>query len=196
MESLNIKEFPDAPCIEELEAKRLKGLEKKKANKPNINRHVSTLQSRSAAKALSRLPRPVAHPKTRPAPTARPRVITGLTSKRKSTVPSNPSSMKHTAAVVTSRTTLGYAKGRGVSSALRGRASKEEVKKVSSTKSIISPDKYMELYGPPPFGTEMWLRCKTAGLFDTEDVDQAILDEIPPSFYQEDEETANFQLTL
>ncbi|EER25933.1 hypothetical protein D8B26_008258 [Coccidioides posadasii str. Silveira] len=196
MESLNIKEFPDEPCIEELEAKRLKGLEKKKANKPNINRHVSTLQSRSAAKALSRLPRPVAHPKTRPAPTARPRVITGLTSKRKSTVPSNPSSMRHTAAVVTSRTTLGYAKGRGVSSALRGRASKEEVKKVSSTKSIISPDKYMELYGPPPFGTEMWLRCKTAGLFDTEDVDQAILDEIPPSFYQEDEETANFQLTL
>ncbi|KMU89743.1 hypothetical protein CIHG_07776 [Coccidioides immitis H538.4] len=129
-------------------------------------------------------------------PNARPRVITGLTSKRKSTVPPNPSSMRHTAAVVTSRTTLGYAKGRGVSSALRGRASKEEVKKVSSTKSIISPDKYMELYGPPPFGTEMWLRCKTAGLFDTEDVDQAILDEIPPSFYQEDEETANFQLTL
>ncbi|WEW60027.1 hypothetical protein PRK78_005510 [Emydomyces testavorans] len=198
MESLDINEFPDEPCIEELEAKRLQEVERKKAEKLKSTRQVSTLQSRTAAKALSHLPRPIAQPKTRVASTARSRLIPSLTPKIKAPVPSNPSSMRHTAAVATSRTTLGYSKGRGVSSTLRNRPSKEAVRKTSSSssKTIVSPERYMELYGPPPFGTEMWLRCKMAGLFDSDNVNQAIPDERPPSVFEEDEESANFQLSL
>ncbi|KAI1920744.1 hypothetical protein LOZ52_005403 [Ophidiomyces ophidiicola] len=194
MKSLDIQEFPDEPCIEELEAKRLQAMGK-------TGRQPSIIQSRTAAKALSKLPRPSVQPKPRVVPTARSRVIPSLTSKRKAVVPINPSPMRHTAAVINSRTTLGYAKGRGVSSALRNQSSKENVKKppsstTSSSSSIISPERFMQLYGPPAVGTEMWSRCKTAGLFDPVDVDKAIYDEIPPVTYEEDEETANFQLTV
>lgn len=196
MESLNIKEFPDEPNIEELEAKRLQGLSKKKAEKPKPTRQVSTMQSRAAARALSQLPRPTVQPKPRVASTAKSRIIPSVVPKRKVPAPTNTSSMRHTAAVATSRTTLGYAKGRGVSSVLRTRSSQENVKKPKATKTIVSPERFVQLYGTPPFGTEMWLRCKTAGLLDTEDEDRGLLDEIPPLVYEEDEESANFQLTV
>lgn len=197
MESLNIKDLPDEPCIEELEAKRLQGLQKKKAEKPKPVRQISTMQSRAAARALSQLPRPAVQPKPRVSLTARSRVIPSVLPKRKIPAPTNTSLMRHTAAVATSKTTLGYTKGRGVSSVLRSRTSKDNVKKpTSSSKAIVSPERYMELYGTPPFGTEMWLRCKMAGLFDPENEEQAIVDEVPPLVYEEDEESVNFQLTL
>lgn len=52
----------------------------------------------------------------------------------------------------------------------------------------------MQLYGPPPFGSEMWIRCKASGCFDEEEHRPVTPVETP--LYEEDEETQNFQLTL
>ena len=86
-----------------------------------------------------------------------------------------------------SNTTVGYSKGRSVSSTLR----ENEL----SAKTPLSPETYMKLYGLPPLGSEMWTRCKAAGCFDTEENAGQELQECLPAF-AEDEEAESFQLTL
>lgn len=112
---------------------------------------------------------------------------------KKTRAPSNPSSMRNTAAVVTSNTTVGYSKGRSVSSTLREKTAEQP----SSSSATLSPETYMQLYGPPPLGSDMWSRCKAAGCFDSSDESVASqeLEEPLPTF-EEDEEAESFQLTL
>ncbi|KAJ5558733.1 hypothetical protein N7461_002705 [Penicillium sp. DV-2018c] len=143
---------------------------KKPTTAARVTCSVSTLRSREAAAAL-------ASTQQTPAPER---------------VPSNPSSMRHTAASAGSRTTLGYSKGRSVSSTLREKNAQAQ-KPLSS--EVLSPETYMQLYGPPPLDSEMWIRCKTAGCFDTPDESPQEPEEPLPTF-EEDEEAQNFQLTL
>lgn len=150
--------------------------------------NVSTMRARDAAAALS-APEPSA-PRTRA--TSRPRVSSSLFAPRKPKAPTNPSSMRHNAAVATSKTTLGYSKGRDVSSKLHGKA--PSTSKQPAAKGILSPENYMQLYGMPPFGSEMWLRCKAAGCFDDEQSQPEPVEMLPT--FNEDEEAQNFQLTL
>ncbi|CAI7587015.1 unnamed protein product [Penicillium bialowiezense] len=157
-------------------------------------RSVSTLRSREAAAALS-TPQPTTVPRTAPAP--KPRVASFASSasslimpKRHARVPSNPSAMRNTAAAVTSRTTVGYSKGRSVSSDLRDQTQAQK----PSTSQALSPETYMQLYGAPPLDSEMWTRCNAAGCFDTEQ-DTQEPEELQPTF-EEDEEADSFQLTL
>ncbi|KAJ5327764.1 hypothetical protein N7452_008154 [Penicillium brevicompactum] len=157
-------------------------------------RSVSTLRSREAAEALSGSHSTTA-PRTTPAPKPR---VTSLASsasslimpKKHARVPSNPSSMRNTAAAVTSRTTVGYSKGRSVSSDLRDQTQATK----PSTSQALSPETYMQLYGAPPLDSEMWTRCNAAGCFDTEQ-DTKEPEELLPTF-EEDEEADSFQLTL
>ncbi|KAJ5508702.1 hypothetical protein N7527_010845 [Penicillium freii] len=156
-------------------------------------RSVSTLRARDAAAALSGS-QPT--PAPRVAPTPKPRVASLASSlvmpKRQARVPSNPSSMRNTAASVNSRTTVGYSKGRSVSSTLREKHSQTQ-KSLSS--QVLSPETYMQLYGPPPLDSEMWTRCKAAGCFDSPDEITQEPEEPLPTF-DEDDEAQNFQLTL
>lgn len=150
--------------------------------------NVSTVTSRDAAAALSGTP---ATARPRAARIPKPRVASSLLGTKKPRVPTNPSSMRQTAAAADSRTTVGYSKGRSVSSKLQGKAPPKE----PATKGILSPWTYIQLYGPPPFGSEMWIRCKAAGCFDEESRPEAT-DEEDLGVYDEDEEAQNFQLTL
>lgn len=101
--------------------------------------------------------------------------------------------MRSTAATVTSNTTVGYSKGRSVSSTLRETASAQ---KAAHSEALLSPETYMQLYGKPPLDSEMRIRCKAAGCFDTEEsASYQELEEQLPTF-EEDEEADNFQLTL
>lgn len=150
--------------------------------------NVSTMRARDAAAALSAPG--LSAPRTRA--TSRPRVSSSLFAPRKPKAPTNPSSMRHNAAVATSKTTLGYSKGRDVSSKLHGKAS--TTSKQPAAKGILSPENYMQLYGMPPLGSEMWLRCKAAGCFDDEQSQPESVEML--STFDEDEEAQNFQLTL
>lgn len=100
--------------------------------------------------------------------------------------------MRNTAASVNSRTTVGYSKGRSVSSTLREKQSQTQ-KSLSS--EVLSPETYMQLYGPPPLDSEMWTRCKAAGCFDAPDEITREPEESLPTF-DEDDEAQSFQLTL
>ncbi|CDM30953.1 hypothetical protein DTO013E5_403 [Penicillium roqueforti] len=156
-------------------------------------RNVSTLRARDAVAALGGS-RPTVAPRVAPIP--KPRVASLASSlvmpKRHARVPSNPSSMRNTAAVVNSRTTVGYSKGRNVSSTLRDNHS--QTQKPSSSQ-VLSPETYMQLYGPPPLDSEMWTRCNAAGCFDAPDEITQEPEEPLPTF-DEDDEAQSFQLTL
>ena len=85
-------------------------------------------------------------------------------------LPLNPSPMRHTASVATSKTTMGYSKGRTASANLRGtilpskESGKQHQKEVPDT--TLAPAVYIQKYGIPEEGTEMWWRCKRWGCFD------------------------------
>ncbi|KAJ5096915.1 hypothetical protein N7456_007636 [Penicillium angulare] len=156
---------------------------------PSHARSISTLRSREAAAALSA-------PKVRPTPARvaaapKPSLASSLLMPKKhARVPSNPSIMRNTAAAANANTTVGYSKGRSVSSTMRQNAASEQ-----SAKTKLSPETYVQLYGLPSMGSEMWIRCKAAGYFDTdENAGQELEDS--PSIFEEDDEADNFQLTL
>lgn len=166
------------------------------SKRPTTTRHtrsVSTLRARDAVAALGGS-QPTAAPRV--ASTPKPRVASLASSlvmpKRHARVPSNPSSMRNTAAAVNSRTTVGYSKGRSVSSTLREKQSQTQR---PSSSQVLSPETYMQLYGPPPLDSEMWTRCKAAGCFDSPDEITQEPEEPLPTF-DEDDEAQSFQLTL
>ncbi|PGH27867.1 hypothetical protein AJ80_00417 [Polytolypa hystricis UAMH7299] len=192
---INVRQFPDEPCVDEIVATTLQEREDK-AKASRAERSVSTTKARSAARALSQTSSRttlVSRPKTTAA--SRSRLASVLSRPKKQPTPSNPSSMRHTAAAASSRTTVGYTRGRAVSSTLREKSCNRSISR-SSSKNILAPEKYMELYGSPPFGSEMWSRCKAAGLFDPEPSDADDIADAVPCIFEEDEESANFQLTL
>lgn len=198
MPLLGIDEFPDEPCLEEIEKQReeerraKEEASKKRHTRSVSTRSISTVKSREAAAALSRPSSSLSKGKPATAPKSRPTSALSTRSK-KTPAPTNPSSMRHTAAAVSSRTTVGYSKGRSVSSSLNGKTAKAETTRPASS-SILSPTTYTGLYGPPPVGSEMWMRRKTAEYCAPDEPEEEV-NEIPP-FYEEDEETQNFQLTL
>ncbi|KAL2860885.1 uncharacterized protein BJX67DRAFT_367714 [Aspergillus lucknowensis] len=136
---------------------------------------VPTIRAREAVNALSSTERTT--PCSRAAPILKPkaRVTPALLSSKKPRPPTNPSSMRHTAASAGSRTTVGYTKGREVSSRLHGKAGTTATQSVS--KGIISPETYLQPYRPYPVNSDQ-------------------LAEEPIPSYEEDEETQDFQLTL
>jgi hypothetical protein len=150
---------------------------------------VSTMKARNAAAALShtRSSSRVENKKP-PVPTKAKAPISQLMPKRRTPTPTNPS-----IAAASSRTTVGYSKGRSVSSTLQTKATL--VKEKQAPKSILDPAKYMQLYGAPPAGSEMWMQCRDAGLVaDPEEV--ADVNDVVLSLLEEDEESRDFQLTL
>ncbi|KAJ0418045.1 hypothetical protein BJY00DRAFT_193605 [Aspergillus carlsbadensis] len=138
---------------------------------------VSTIRARDAASALSGTERSV--PRIRAAPIVKPKakVASALFPSKKARPPTNPSTMRHAAATAGSRTTVGYTKGREVSSRLHDKP-KVPTSQVAAT-GILSPETY--------------LRPDDSYSLDTE-TDQFVEESFPQ--YEEDEETQNFQLTL
>lgn len=150
----------------------------------------STLKARNAAAALSR-----------PGSSATVRSDTVRSSSaaakaRKTPTPqANGSNARHVVATTSSRTTVGYSRGRSVSSALPNKPATAG-KKLSQPKAIVSPETYVQLYGAPPVGSEMWARCEEAGCLPEQEVAPISDEEIGFPLFEEDEETRNFQLTL
>ncbi|OJJ42954.1 hypothetical protein ASPZODRAFT_136821 [Penicilliopsis zonata CBS 506.65] len=207
LETINFEEsdFPDQVEGEVVKEEMAKEATKsrrgaKAANiKPTVTSKVSTVKLRDAATALSGV-KPISSTTSSRPPssghTSRPASRPGsslLASRRiRTPTPTNPSSMRHSAATASSKTTVGYAKGRTMSSKLH--SSFGDANKQPTTRTAISPRMYMQLYGPPALGSDMWRRCKAAGCF--EDENRELEAEVAALHTLEDEETENFQLTL
>ncbi|EAW11834.1 uncharacterized protein ACLA_005900 [Aspergillus clavatus NRRL 1] len=187
---------PREPHMEEPPKRKLEARRAKLAStKPRYTSNISTIRARDAAAALSNIEPSVSRTRPMAFPKPRPRVASSsLLTTKKPRGPINPSSMRHTAAVAASRSTVGYSRGRTMSSKLTGKPLNPAKQPV--TKAIMSPEAYMEAYGMPPLGSEMWHRCKAAGCFDSEEDRLAAEAERNLPTFDEDEEAQNFQLTL
>jgi CCR4-NOT transcriptional regulation complex NOT5 subunit len=197
---INVREHPDEPCLDEIRILQDEEyLENGSRNQTKQAKSVSTIKSRDAATALSQAGTSArTHSKLSVKTPASLKQKTGsslIMPKKKVSAPTNPSAMRHAAAAAGSRTTLGYSKGRSVSSTLQCKTAKK-VPEQPAPNSILSPEKYMQLYGPPPLGSDMWIRCKRAGYFDDDGDKAAVENEEVLLIYEEDEESRNFQLTV
>ncbi|KAH1500323.1 hypothetical protein LV164_003133 [Aspergillus fumigatus] len=182
---------PSEPHVEEVPKRRLEVRRAKLTmTKPKYTSNISTVRARDAVAALSRVEPSGARARPATMSKPKPRVAPSLLASRKPRVPSNLSSIRHAAATANSKTTLGYSKGRTVSSRLHGKPS------TTPERSVLSPETYIELHGMPPLGSEMWYRCKIAGCFDSEEDRLAAEAERNLPTFGEDEEAQNFQLTL
>ncbi|KAL6233735.1 hypothetical protein BDW75DRAFT_214199 [Aspergillus navahoensis] len=183
IESIDFAELSDVdqsnqPPVAEIPRRRIQARHFKAASgKSNYSSGVSTIRARDAVKALSGNERTI--PRTRAAPIMKPRtrIASSLFPLKKTQAPANPSSMRHTAAAADSRTTVGYARGREMSSRLNGTAKAST--KQPAAKAVLSPQTYTQPYGSPSLEAESG----------------QLAEELFPT-YEEDEETQNFQLTL
>ena len=132
----------------------------------------STLNSKAAAATLSqpKPSKPVRDPvKKSTITTPKPRFgMNAITQSKKAPPPANPSPMRHTASTVASRTTLGRAKGRAVSSNLRKTLNSSEKSKTfvpfEERDTSVAPTVYFSRWGEPPLGSDMWFDCWKLGL--------------------------------
>ncbi|KAI9375446.1 hypothetical protein BJX61DRAFT_142353 [Aspergillus egyptiacus] len=161
------------PSVAELPKQHIEAPKPKvAAGRSKYSASVSTIRARDAAKALSGNERSVTRTRAAPIAKSKARVAPSIFSSKKPRTPTNPSSMRHTAATACSRTTVGYSKGREVSSRLHGK-SKAPATQPAATRAL-SPEIYMQL----PSASSNQLE-----------------EDMCPN-YEEDEETQNFQLTL
>ena len=142
---------------------------KKKKTGPTVG--PSTIKSKSAAATLSH-PKPAAVKSKVAAktvvPSTKPRPNTSIAFRTKKTpVPTNPSPMRHAAALANSKNTMGYAKGRSASAMLRKTEQSKTDPEVPDTS--LAPAEYIQRYGVPRLGSEMWISCKRAGCFEEDE---------------------------
>ncbi|KAL5340545.1 hypothetical protein BJX70DRAFT_361314 [Aspergillus crustosus] len=177
IESIGFSEHSDddQPLVSDIPHRRIAVRSSRVAvGKSKYTNGVSTVRARDAAKALSGNERSVPRPRAAPVMKPRTRVTSSLFPSKKPRAPANPSSLRHTAAAATSQTTVGYTKGREVSSRLHGKD-----KPQPASKATLSPETYAQPYKSPSANTRP---------------DQ-LADDLFPA-YEEDDETQNFQLTL
>lgn len=184
------KQVEDMDCWDQFDLQPQKEEPIKTNEKKVPAKGVSTVKARNAAAALSHTRSSSINrvETTRPPmPSKTKAPISQVMPKRRTPTPTNSS-----IAAASSRTTVGYSKGRSVSSTLQAKA--QPVKEKKAPKSILDPAKYMQLYGAPPAGSEMWMQCRDAGL--VVDPEEVVDDNVVPSLLEEDEEFRDFQLTL
>ena len=131
--------------------------------------------SKAAAAALSHPKRSVLNTKPPSNPTVQTKRSTPLFPRGKKTpLPTNPSTMRHNAAVAASKTTMGYSKGRATSATMRKTIlpGKENEAPEATRNYGLAPADFIKRYGVPPYGSEKWVECKMAGCFDADDEDR------------------------
>ncbi|KAL8886283.1 MAG: hypothetical protein Q9192_006510 [Flavoplaca navasiana] len=153
--------------------------------------------SKAAATALSSTKRPVLAAKPQQKSTGPiKRSLPILSRNRKTPPPTNPSEMRHAAAVAASKTTMGYSKGRATSATLRKTVlpGKENLVPEVIPDYSLPPGAFIKRYGVPRYGSEKWLECKIAGCFDedyVEDLGEAVTadnDDVVAEYFRKEAE--------
>jgi hypothetical protein len=177
----------------------------KQVNKSSVphSKGPATVASRKAAFALSVAPK---------APLTVAKLSSGAATSKKGTsflacgkkpaapVPVNPSAMRHTAAAVASRSTIGYTKGRSASSVLKMRVGglpRSTSNLSNGSDTTITPSSYAQKQGPE-VGNEDWRRLMFLGMFDTdeEDLEPGLRGVIPDCLRRDEDAEVEFIMTL
>ncbi|MCJ1366654.1 hypothetical protein MMC16_005784 [Acarospora aff. strigata] len=210
---INVPEFSGEDSIEEeIRKEKTERARKAKAakesselrkgpQKPLSTKAPAPLTSKNAAAALSQPEHASVAPRQPgSSTTTKSRMPTSIVnSKKKTPLPTNPSTMRHSAAVTASKTTLGYSKGRATSSTLK----KSILPKTTATgaaaeipDTTLAPAVYIRKYGIPPAGSQMWVRCMRSGCFDDDDDDleDILRGTASASLFDEDDAEEDFHL--
>lgn len=209
---INVRQYPGEECImEQIEKENLAKEREQKASaaikdkepqkKPVISKGPSTTASKKAAAMLSQ-PKlsSTAHarkPATNPTKPKFPSSI--IASRKKTPPPSNPSSMRHTAAQTASRSTVGYSRGRVTSATIKKSVLPEKTTPAGSDEThdtTLAPALYIQKYGVPPVGSQMWIRCFNYGCFDEDDEEIVAMMKGVDVAKLLDDEYEDFQLPL
>ena len=127
---------------------------------------IDTMRARRAADALSHSKvLPVAMKPTASSLQKSKKATFAVLNARNPPGPSNPSSMRHVAAEVISKNTIGFPKARHAPSIIPSRTKQpmdnaETTSKSPVKQSEIHPARFRELYGDPPEGSDMWVRLR------------------------------------
>ena len=146
---------------------------------------VDTARAKSAAAALSQtgLPYAAMKPTASSLQKSRKKPTFQIRSSENAPGPTNPSPMRHTAAEVVSKNTIGFPKAKTAPSIVPSKSkvvSKNPgiARPTTISQSDIHPADFRELYGEPPLGSEMWIRLRQHDLLwkelEDEDLDKAI----------------------
>ncbi|PQE11378.1 Cyclopropane-fatty-acyl-phospholipid synthase protein [Rutstroemia sp. NJR-2017a BVV2] len=182
-----------------------------KSTIPTQSRGPATVASRRAASALSTAPKSIAEPVKRPA-TAIARPVSSFLTRGKKTMiiaPAPQATMRHKAAAVTSRSTIGYTKGRSVSNPLQKREAPSTTlqKRVNpglprsnsnisqSSESTITPARFAnkENFNVPEYKRPDFLRAFDV---DDEDLEPGLRGALPECLKKFDEDEEEFVMTL
>ena len=139
------------------------------SNKAPLSKGPTISTSKAAAVALSQPKRLAPAGKSASqssAPVRKP--ISIAPRSKKPLPPTNPSSMRHTAASAASRTTMGYSKGRATSAAMR-KSEKDLENEAEIDPHQLSLEEFIHHYGIPKIGSDKWVECKRAGCFDEDE---------------------------
>jgi vacuolar-type H+-ATPase subunit H len=177
---------------------KTKGQTKKSSNLSS--RGPATVTSKNAAAALSVIPKaPLGAPKSiksESKPTA------SFLARGKSSIPApvNLSEMRHTAAAVASRSTIGYTKGRSTSNVLHvgfGAPPRSTSNLSTGSDTTITPSRFAQKKFPEDSSDE-WRRLKFLGVFDTDDDDLelGLRGVLPECLRKDDDYEEEFVLTL
>ncbi|KAL8795752.1 MAG: hypothetical protein Q9195_001804 [Heterodermia aff. obscurata] len=146
------------------------------SKKPITSKGPSTLSSKTAATTLSqpgnlKSSKPTVKPSIPPPKSRLP--FSNISSRKRTPPPTNPSAMRHTAATVASKTTIGRSAGRSVSASIRQTSAPGRTTKAAAEQpdTSLPPGQYIERYGEPKWGGDMWFKCRNAGCFDEDQED-------------------------
>lgn len=174
-----------------------------RSKSPQVAR-VDTIRARGAANALShsKVPPAATRPTASSLQKSRKPAFSVLGS-RDPPIPSNPSSMRHTATAAISKTTIGFPRARPAPSIIPPK-SKQPLKDTKPTRKHpvnqqdIHPARFRELYGDPPEGSDMWIRLQQHELLTEEIGEFDMAGELfdTNSFPPEGDDEEVFQLPL
>jgi hypothetical protein len=177
--------------------------EQPKKSTTMANKGPATIASRKAASVLSVAPKsaPLPPQPTKAAP--KPSFLSRPKPTPLTTVPSNASTMRHTSAVVTSRSTIGYTKGRSASDVLhqqQAQPTKRREGGLARTVSNMSQSSDITIT-PARFAEEQELEYKNPAFMrafevDDEDLEVGLRGGLPECLRRDEEEDEEFVMTL
>ncbi|KZF26848.1 hypothetical protein L228DRAFT_243373 [Xylona heveae TC161] len=181
-----------------------KGLQARQKTSRPLAKGPSSLRSKAAASALSyHNPASEASNPNQARPLIRAKVPTSIMGRSKQApAPTNPSSMRHTAAKVTSQNTIGYTRGRATSVSLRANDSSESSKSKSIDATVSSEHQplinHFEAHYSPEAGSDEWnkLRGYDTAEDEDEDIEDALKGRGNNFLYLDEDADKDFVLTL
>ncbi|KAE9363018.1 hypothetical protein N431DRAFT_390543 [Stipitochalara longipes BDJ] len=157
----------------------------------------ATIASRKAAGALSVIPKSAPAPPKATKPTLKPSFLSRAKPTTPPTIPSNASTMRHAAATATSRSTIGYTKGRSAFSQVQKPERSGLTRSVSNmsqgSDTTITPERFFALENEQESRSPAFLKAFEV---DDEDLEPGLRGIMPECLRRPDDEDEDFVFTL